>query len=141
VFGQFRVPLARDHRPPRAGRVVLGIRPEAFADAALARAGRPTIDVDVRVVEELGSDAHVLFPVDAPPITAESLETAAEASLLLARAQSMFTARVEPGTTAAAGSRLTLAVDPTRFHFFDPVSGKSLAAPERAPEPLPVYAT
>jgi len=141
VFGQFRVPLARENPPHRVGRVVLGIRPEAFADAALAHSGRPTIDVDVRVIEELGSDAHVLFPVEAPPITAESLETAAEASLLLSGAQSMFTARVEPGTTAAAGSRVTLAVDPARFHFFDPVTGESVATPDRAPEPVPAYAT
>ena len=37
VFGQFRVPLARGRRPSAGGRVVLGIRPECFEDAALAQ--------------------------------------------------------------------------------------------------------
>jgi len=141
VFGQFRVPLARDHRPAQSGRVVLGIRPEAFADASLARSGRPTIDVVVRVVEELGSDVHVLFPVEAPPITAELQETAAQADVLLPDAQSLFTARVESETSAAVGRRIALAVDPARFHFFDPVTGDSLASAAAAPpERTPAFA-
>jgi multiple sugar transport system ATP-binding protein len=127
TFGQFRVPLARDNRPGRDGRVVLGIRPEAFADAALARSGRPTIDVVVSVVEELGSDAHILFPVDAPAVTPESLKASTEAALLLADAQSLFTARVDPGTAAAPGRTLALTLDPARFHFFDPASGERLS--------------
>jgi multiple sugar transport system ATP-binding protein len=126
VFGQFRVPLARDRRPAAAGRVVLGIRPETFEDAAFAQGGKPTIEVDLRVVEELGSDAHVLFPVDAPPITAESLEASAEATFLLPETQSLFTARLDPRTSGKPGSRIELAVDPDRFQFFDPVTGASL---------------
>jgi multiple sugar transport system ATP-binding protein len=137
VFGQFRVPLARDHRPTEAGRVVLGIRPESFADAALVPPGRPLLEVEVRVIEELGSDAHVLFPVEAPPITAESVEAASEAALLLPGEQSLFTARLQPGTAAAPGARLTLAVDPSRFYFFDPVGGESLVAARATPEPVP----
>jgi multiple sugar transport system ATP-binding protein len=132
VFGQFRVPLARDRRPAQTGRVVLGIRPEAFADAALSAPGKPLLDVEVRVVEELGAEAHVLFAVDAPPVTAESVEAAS----LLAGEQSLFTARLDPATAAAPGGPLTLAVDPARFHFFDPLSGESLVAAE-ATEPAP----
>ena len=65
-------------RPATSGdRVVLGIRPESFEDAAFAP-GLPTIEVGVEVVEDLGSDAHVFFHVDAPPITAEILEAAAD---------------------------------------------------------------
>jgi multiple sugar transport system ATP-binding protein len=140
VFGQFRVPLARDHRPAQTGRVVLGIRPEAFADAAFARAGRPTIEVEARVVEDLGSDVHVLFPVDASPITAESLENPADAALMLPGAQSLFTAELEPGTSAAVGSRMPLAVDPARFYFFDPTTGDSLSSATAAPEREPAFA-
>ena len=126
VFGQFRVPLARGRRPAGAGRVVLGIRPECFEDAAFAQRGKPTVEVELRVVEELGSDAHALFPVEAPSITAESLEAAAEATFLLPEAQSLFTARVDPRTSGRPGARIELAVDPDRFHFFDPVTGASL---------------
>jgi multiple sugar transport system ATP-binding protein len=137
AFGQFRVPLARDRRPPATGRVVLGIRPESFEDAALVPPGRPTVDAELRVLEDLGSDAHALFTVDAPAITAESLEAAAEATLLLPDAQSLFTARLDARTSGRAGQRLELAIDPERFHFFDPVSGDSLLPGSRTTDPVP----
>ena len=133
VFGQYRVPLAPGRRPAGAARVVLGIRPEAFEDAALAQPGQPTIDVEPTVVEELGSDAHVLFPVNARRITAESLEASGEEATLLADEQSLFTARLDPRTSARPGGRLTLAVDPDRFHFFDPGTGESLVGPSTEP--------
>ena len=138
VFGQFRIPLGRGRRPSADGRVVLGIRPECFEDAAHAQRGQPTLEVELRVVEELGSDAHALFPVEAPPITAESLEAAAEATFLLPEAQSLFTARIDPRTTGKPGGRIELAVDPERFQFFDAVTGDSLlqaGAPSEAPVP------
>jgi multiple sugar transport system ATP-binding protein len=120
---------------------VLGIRPEAFEDAAFAQRGKPTLEVELRVVEELGSDAHALFAVEAPSITAESLEASAEATFLLPEAQSLFTARLDPRTTGKPGAPLQLAVDPERFHFFDPVTGESLIeAPSSTQEPVPELA-
>jgi multiple sugar transport system ATP-binding protein len=41
---------------------------------------------------------------------------------------SLFTARVDPGTSAKPGSPLRLAVDPARFHYFDPETGLRLEA-------------
>ena len=38
----------------------------------------------------------------------------------------LLNARVDPRTTARVGSAVRLAVDPARFHFFDPDSGASL---------------
>jgi multiple sugar transport system ATP-binding protein len=122
-FGQYRVPL---RQPWPSGEVVLGIRPESFEDAAFAP-GLPTIQVRVEVLEELGSDAHVFFHVDAPPKTAEILEAAADEALLPAD-QALFTARVDARTRARVGETLELAVDPARFHFFDPESGDRLTA-------------
>ena len=58
--------------------MILGIRPEAFEDAALADPGLPTVDADVLVLEELGSDTHVIFPIDAPRVEAEDLAAAAD---------------------------------------------------------------
>ena len=127
-FGQYRVPLAVR---PAAGRFVLGIRPESFEDATFAP-GLPTIEVDVSVVEELGSDAHIFFQVDAPPITAEVLESASDGALLASN-QALFTARVDARSTARVGDLVQLAVDPARFHFFDPDTGDRLA-PAGAPE-------
>ena len=110
---------------------MLGIRPETFEDVAFAQPGQPTIDVELTVVEELGSDDNLLFPVNAPRISAESLQARTEDATLLADVDSLFTARVDPRTHARAGGRLTLAVDPARFHFFDPETGESLhAAPQ-----------
>ena len=61
-----RVPRSRStpvRRPSAAGRVVLGMRPETFEDAAFASPELPTIDVEVVVLEDLGADAHVFFRV------------------------------------------------------------------------------
>jgi multiple sugar transport system ATP-binding protein len=127
-FGQYRVPLATR---PEADSVVLGIRPESFEDAAFAP-GRPTISVQVEVLEELGSDAHVFFTVDAPPMTAEVLESASEGGLLPVD-RALFTARVDARTAARVRGPLELGVDASRFHFFDPQTGDRLqtaAAPQ-----------
>jgi multiple sugar transport system ATP-binding protein len=142
AFGGYRVPLDREHRPPsRSGAIVLGIRPESFEDAAFAARDLPAIDVGVVVVEELGSDAHVFFHVDAAPITPEAIEAEGEDSdRLVSEPRALVNARVDPGTAARAGSRLRLAVDPRRFHFFDPETGARLhdARPLRLADPMPV---
>jgi multiple sugar transport system ATP-binding protein len=122
-FGQYRVPITKR---PDAARVVVGIRPESFEDAAFAP-GMPTIQVRVEVLEELGSDAHVFFHVDAPPMTAEVLETASEGGLL-ATDRALFTARVDARTGARVGGTLELAVDPASFHFFDLGTGARFEA-------------
>jgi multiple sugar transport system ATP-binding protein len=127
AFGQYRIALAPGRRPERAdGRVVLGIRPESFEDAGFAGADSPRLDVTVDVVEELGSDVHVFFHVDAPRASSEMLEAAEHDSSLLVEEQALFNARVDPRTAARVGRRLQLAVDPARFHFFDPQTGESL---------------
>ena len=86
------------------------------------------------MLEELGSDAHVFFEVDAAPITAEVLESVMDGGLLPTD-RALFTARVDARTSARVGATLELAVDPARFQFFDPESGLRLqraAAPEFA---------
>jgi multiple sugar transport system ATP-binding protein len=131
LFGQFRVPLAAGRRPRdgAGNRVVLGIRPESFEDVAFASGDLPRIEVRVEVLEELGSDAHVFFLVDAPRITAETLEASEEEATLLALEKALFTSRVDARTRARVGDRLELAVDAERFHFFDPATGDSLLQP------------
>jgi len=137
VFGRDRVPLDPARRPAmRNGRVVLGIRPEAFEEAAFARPGLPKLNCTVTVLEELGADAHVFFQVDAAP--AAGTETDPEEAELLTGEGALFTARIDPRTTVRVGDRLCLAVDPARFHFFDPKSGVTLlreASSDPAPKP------
>jgi multiple sugar transport system ATP-binding protein len=127
VFGQFRAPLNALRRPaPGVTRVVLGIRPEAFEDAAFATRELPTLEAEVVVLEELGSDAHVFFHAETPRITPEVLEAEGEDDRLIADEGTLLNARVDPRTAARVGGSLRIAVDPARFHFFDPESGASL---------------
>ena len=126
VFGQYRVALDAGRSPAGTSRnVVLGIRPESFEDASFAPGELPTIEVEVAVLEELGADAHVFFRVDAPQVTAEALEGREDATLI-ADSTALFSARVDPRTRARVGERVLLAVDPSRFHFFDSETGASL---------------
>ncbi len=77
-----RRPRAAAYRPSAAcrdGRVIVGIRPTDFA----ARRGRPIrrfprLTVRAEVVEDLGSETHVIFPVDAPRVIAEAVRAAVE---------------------------------------------------------------
>jgi multiple sugar transport system ATP-binding protein len=127
-FGGYELPVPA---APAASRAIVGIRPEAFEDAAFADPSLPQLDVDVQVVEDLGADAHVIFQVDAPPVdVSEVREAAGDEEALLPGDRAVFTARVEPQTSARPGRPLRLAVDPSRFHFFDPATGLRL---ERAP--------
>ena len=139
AVGQYRVPLDRERRPPPGtpSRVILGIRPESFGDAAFAGGDVSRIDVEVTVLEDLGADAHIFFPVEARRITPEDVvETAGDEVTLLAEERVLFNARVDPRTRARTGARAELTIDPTRFHFFDPASGRSLLA-KRATAPPP----
>ncbi len=127
AFGQFRVPLAPARRPPRdVTEVVLGIRPEAFDDAAFGQIHLPRIEATVDVLEELGADSHVFFHVAAPRVTIEMRDATNDDATILAEHDSLFTARVDPATKAQAGQSLELAVNPAKFHFFDVGTGESL---------------
>jgi multiple sugar transport system ATP-binding protein len=128
-LGRLQIPLDRERRPSAAdGRVVVGIRPEAFEDAAFATPELPQLDVRVEVLEELGSDAFVFFETDAPPVVIEEAVTVGEdeATLLDVGERSLFAARVDPRTAARVGQPLRLSVDPSRFHFFAVGTGESL---------------
>jgi multiple sugar transport system ATP-binding protein len=131
-FGGYAIPLPAPGAPAD-GQIVAGIRPEAFEDSAFADPSLPRIDVQVEVVEELGPDTHVIFSVAAPRVeVSEVREAAGDEDGLTAVEGSLFTARVDPGTTARPAAPLRLAVDPSRFHYFDPESGLRLE-PDRAP--------
>jgi multiple sugar transport system ATP-binding protein len=130
AFGGYRIPVPG---APATSRTIVGIRPESFEDAAFADPSLPQVEVEVQVVEDLGADAHVIFQVDAPPVdVSEVREAAGDEEALILTDRALFTARVHPETTARVGEPLRLAVDPARFHFFDPATGLRL---ERATAP------
>jgi multiple sugar transport system ATP-binding protein len=130
-FGGVRIPLARDRRPGYGAgeRVILGIRPGDFEDSEFAERGLPELDVEIAVLEELGSVTHAIFPVDAPRVEAEDIRAAAdedEETLIADDTRALFNAQIDARTRAKVGERLRLVVDPARFHFFDPDTGESL---------------
>jgi multiple sugar transport system ATP-binding protein len=125
-LGSIRIALASEDRPERTGGVVLGVRPESFEDAAFADSSLPQIDAEIAVVEDLGSDAHVIFPLDAPRVEPEELERTDAETALLGAAASICTARVDARTSARPGSALRLAVDPAGFYWFDRETGAAL---------------
>ena len=125
-FGGVRIQLAPGQRPDRTGDVVLGIRPESFQDGAFADAALPRLDVTVGVVEDLGSDTHVIFPIDAPRVDTEDVRRAADDDETTLTDTAVFNARVDARTAARPGEPLQLAVDPDGFYWFDATTGASL---------------
>ena len=127
---QLHFDRARRPRFADDGRRLLGIRPEALEDIRFADRGLPSIEVAVTVLEELGSDAHAFFSVEAEHVVIEdalSDEGDADASILAEeRDRSLLTARVDARTKASVGQRVRPAVDPARLYFFSPDSGESL---------------
>ncbi len=112
-------------RPALAGYegrdVVVGIRPEAMEDAALADDSLPRLSAEAELTEALGSDVLVHFHLDAPVVDTgdpDVLEDLDDRPLLVAR--------VDPRTSIRAGGRVELAVDTGRLHFFDPGTGLAI---------------
>jgi multiple sugar transport system ATP-binding protein len=140
-FAGFHLPLGeRTNLSGWEGRtVIVGIRPSDLEDADLwATSGASILDVEVDITEELGSEVNVLFTVDAPPVTTEEALAAASDEgaddilpLITERAQ--FCARVDARTRAKPGERIRLAVDPSRFHFFEPDTGLAISSERTVP--------
>ena len=140
-FGSHRLPVppGTDLDAYNGRTVILGIRPSDFEDADVWRDERlPVIEVPVEVVEDLGSEVHVLFTVEAPPVQVEGVDEDPEAGtpipLVAAEGTSVFTAAVDTRTTARTGSTARLSVNPARFHFFDCDTGRAIRTrPASAP--------
>jgi multiple sugar transport system ATP-binding protein len=136
-FGPYAIPLPADRRLDeyRDRRLVLGIRPHDFEDADVWKSDLPTIEVKADVTEELGSEVHIIFTLDTPPVVTEHTMAAIDPDggefvpLVEAEGKTSFTARVDPRTKCRPGSTVRLSVDPGRFHFFERESGLAVGAP------------
>ena len=118
--------------------MIVGIRPSDLEDAEVWGTSGSVLEVEVDITEELGSEVNVLFTVDAPPVTSEEALAAASDEgaddilpLITERAQ--FCARVDARTRAKPGDRVRLAVDPSRFHFFEPETGLAISSERTVP--------
>jgi multiple sugar transport system ATP-binding protein len=144
TFAGFRLAIPPDTFEAKHGladylgkQVILGIRPSDFEDASLTSARRDTMAVTAGVIEELGSEIHVLFTIDAPPVehaaivqAAETSEDEDEAVTALAGGKSLWTARVSKESRIRHGSPVELSVDTRYLQFFDPASGLSIGHPK-----------
>jgi multiple sugar transport system ATP-binding protein len=131
-FGGFDLPTGGVDLGGHEGKVILGIRPSDLEDHGVWRSeGFPTIDVTADVTEELGSEVNVLFRVDAPPVATEETMAAAEDDsgdvlLMAEEPRCVFCARVDARTKVRPGSTITLSLDPSRFYYFDPGTGRKI---------------
>jgi multiple sugar transport system ATP-binding protein len=111
--------------------LILGVRPSDFEDAGLAEPGWARMPVTAGVTEELGSEIHVLFSIDAPPVQHSSITQAVtgdddDAAIPLTGGKSLWTARVAARSKVRPGQPIELAVDTSNLQFFDPESGLSI---------------
>jgi multiple sugar transport system ATP-binding protein len=128
--------------------VILGIRPSDFEDATFADASWAKMPVTTGVTEELGSEIHVIFTIDAPPVEHASIAQAKasddgedETVAALVGGKTLWTARVSSRSRVRPGQPVELAVDTNTLQFFDPESGLSIghpAATAAAAEPTAV---
>ena len=99
------LPLVADLAARVAGRaqaaVKVGIRPENISQA---QNGMHSIMAQVDVIEPLGSDTLVFFPLGSAEMVA----------------------RVPPTTQIAVGGELALSIDPVHLHLFDPITERAI---------------
>ena len=115
-------PAAR-HR----GRLIVGIRPTDFEHGASADPSLPRFRVSPDVVEDLGSEHHVIFTLDAPRVSVEAVRAATDEGddegKLFADDRAVFTAVLDDRRRVSTSSDVELAIDHDRLHFFDPATG------------------
>jgi len=141
VFADYKVPVPEQAVRQRPGldryfgqQVIIGIRPSSFEDANFVSDDRPRIKAEVAVTEELGSEVNVIFTVHAPAVEHDVMiamfDKAAkdhvEVRDLTGAGENMWTARVNPKTSARPGRTIELAIDASSLHWFDPETGQAI---------------
>jgi multiple sugar transport system ATP-binding protein len=147
TFAGYKLPVPAEEIDNNPGlsnyfgkKVILGIRPSDFEDAGLgegANGGAGKISVTTNVTEELGSEIHVIFTIDAPPVEHASITEAAasddgddETVAALIGGKTLWTARVSARSRVRPGQPIDLAVDTHNLQFFDLDSGLSIGHPQ-----------
>ena len=111
--------------------IVLGIRPEAFEDSVYANKEEfsEEINIEVSLLEQLGSDTYIHFYKDINPVQTEAIEEilADEGEdISVLGTETKFIARINPNATIKEGQSVNLAIDPTKLHYFNPETGLSI---------------
>jgi multiple sugar transport system ATP-binding protein len=141
-LGEFSISLPTDMENVH-GDVVLGIRATDFELVANAEPDLPRITVRPEVVEDLGAELELIFPVNAPRPRPELTRTSSTGSavqdgrLLADDERSLLTARIPLRTSFEAGDTVELAIDHHHLYFFDRETGRALHR-EQAKRPQPI---
>ena len=111
--------------------IVLGVRPEAFEDSVYANKKEfsEEINIHVSLLEQLGSDTYIHFYKDINPVQTEAIEEilADEGEdISVLGTQTKFIARINPNATIEEGKTITLSINPSKLHFFNPETGLSI---------------
>ena len=111
--------------------IVLGIRPEAFEDSVYANKKEfsEELNIDVSLLEQLGSDTYIHFYKDINPVQTEAIEEilADEGEdISVLGTQTKFIARINPNATIEEGQNINLSIDPTKLHYFNPDTGLAI---------------
>ena len=111
--------------------IVLGVRPEAFEDSVYANKKEfsEEINIHVALLEQLGSDTYIHFYKDINPVQTEAIEEilADEGEdISVLGTQTKFIARINPNATIEEGKDITLSINPSKLHFFNPDTGLSI---------------
>jgi multiple sugar transport system ATP-binding protein len=141
LFAEHKVPLPDSLVSGREGlegyvdrELIVGLRPSSMEDAAFAPADWPRVKGEVAVTEELGSEVNLIFHMAAPPVHHDIMiarfdkaaKDEVEAEELAGEGHGLWTARVNPKTSARVGRTVELAVDTSGFHFFDKETGLAI---------------
>ena len=116
---------------PRPRNVIVGVRPEHLADAALIdgyqRIRALTFEAKVDLVESLGADKYVYFTTSGPAVRSAQLdELEAQGEEVH---ENRFVARVPAESRASVGQSIELALDTAKVAVFDADSGANLTIP------------
>jgi multiple sugar transport system ATP-binding protein len=121
------------------GRVVVGVRPESFEDAAMVgeRLGLVALTAMVDVLESTGSDVYAHLSLngggraapgsDDPVLRELAQATASEDAEVALATGSELIARVGVSNSLTEGQEGRLWIDTSRLHLFDPATGRRLS--------------
>jgi multiple sugar transport system ATP-binding protein len=127
------LPLPDNVRQAAQGtqRLIAGIRPEHFEDAALVGDDRHrgvTFRANIEVVESMGSEFYAYFYVEGADIESEDLaDLAADSGAEGGIGANMIVARLNPASKVAQGQEAELWLDASKVTYFDADSGTALA--------------
>jgi multiple sugar transport system ATP-binding protein len=148
LFADYKLPVPEQAIAAHRGlerfwdhKVIIGLRPSSLEDAAFAPEAWPQLKAQAQVTEQLGAEVDVIFAVRTPPVEHETMtvqfdkaptdqhptgEHHDQTSGLVDEGQSLWTAKLNPKTTARPGRAIDLAADTSALYWFDPDSGLAI---------------